>query len=141
MGFTKHICHLIICIHQSCLSIRQEKNDICHLDGHLCLLPHMLQHQIIGLRFNTSGIHQRKAVIQPGHVRIDPVSGNTWCILDDGDPFSHHHIKQCGFAHIGTSHDCYDWFCHFMQSPFPKITSLRHYLPDKTSPSYITDHP
>ena len=81
----QHICYLGVRIHKSLMHIHHKDDDICGINGDLRLLPHLGENYVPAVRLNTTGINQGKALIQPGHVRINTVSGNTRSILDNGN--------------------------------------------------------
>ena len=85
MCFSQHGSHLEIRIHKAHPKIRQENDHIRGFDRDFRLLAHIGQHLIVACRFDTTGINDRKIVVQPADICIDPVSGNTRCVLHDRD--------------------------------------------------------
>ena len=121
VGTAQHIRHLGICIHQSLLDIYHKQNNICRVNGDLCLLPHLGQNDVPGIRLDTAGINQGKIFIQPRNVRINTVSRNARCILYDRDHFSRQCVKQCRFSDIGSTDYCNDrlsFSCHICSFPY-----------------------
>ena len=114
VGTAQHICHLGICILQTLTHIHQENDHICGVDSDLCLLSHLSQNNIIAVRLNTACIDQCKIMIEPGDICIDSVPGHTWRIFYNRNILSRQGIKQCGFAHIRTPHNCYYWSAHIL---------------------------
>ena len=53
----KHVCHLGIRIHKSLMHIHHENDDICGINGNLCLLSHLGEDHILAVRLNTTGIN------------------------------------------------------------------------------------
>ena len=121
VGTAQHIRYLGICIHQSLLDIYHKQNHVRCVDGDLCLLPHLGQDDVPGIRLDTAGINQGKIFIQPRNVRINTVSRNARCILYDGDHLSRQCVKQCRFSDIGSANYCNDWLsfsCHICSFPY-----------------------
>ena len=121
VGTAQHIRYLGICIHQSLLDIYHKQNHVRRVDGDLCLLPHLGQNDVPGIRLDTAGINQGKIFIQPRNVRINTVSCNARCILYDGDHLSRQCVEQCRFSDIGSANYCNDWLsfsCHICSFPY-----------------------
>ena len=112
LGSSKHIRNFGIGIHQSLTDVCNKYNDICCIDGNLCLLPHLREDHIAALRLNSSRINQCKFLIQPADIGINPVSGNSGSILDNGYHLPGQYVKECGFPDIRPSYNCYYWFTH-----------------------------
>ena len=92
-GTPEHIRHLEIRIHKSLPYIGQEQD---HVGGHnscLRLFPHLGKNDIFGFRLNASRVDQRKLIIQPGNIGINPVSGYSGGIFYDGNPASRQRIE------------------------------------------------
>ena len=92
-GTPQHVRHLGVRILQPLAHICNENDHIRRVDGDLSLLPHLGEDHIPAVRLDSAGIDQGKFFIQPGDVRIDPVSCYSRRILYDGNHFSCQHIK------------------------------------------------
>ena len=53
----QHVCHLGIRIHKSLMHIHHEDDDICGINGDLCLLPHLGEDHVLAVRLNTTCVN------------------------------------------------------------------------------------
>ena len=86
MASAEHVSDLRVRVDQSLLQICQKQNDIGGIDRNLRLLSHLRKDNITCVRLNTACIDQRKPAVEPFHIRVDPVPGDTRRIFNDGDP-------------------------------------------------------
>ena len=80
---SQHVRHLEVRIHQSLPHIYKKNDHVCSLNGNLRLLSHPGKDDISRIRLDPTGVDQRKIIIQPGNVRIDPVPCHSRCIFYD----------------------------------------------------------
>ena len=83
MAAPEHVCDLGIRIHKSLFEIRHEEDHIRGIDGDLRLFSHLREDNVICIRLNTAGVNHGEAAVQPFHICIDAVSGDTRGILYD----------------------------------------------------------
>ena len=69
-------------------------------------------------------------MVQPFHIRINAVAGNTWRILHNGNALACQPVKECGFPHVWASYHCYNRFAHVCSSQ-QMISFLLHSLHGK----------
>ena len=110
----QHVRYLCIRILQSLTYIHHKNDHVRRINGYLRLFSHLRNDHVPAFRFDTARIHHGKRIIQPSHICINTVTGHTWRIFYNGDILSRQGIKQCGFAHIWTSHNCYYWSAHIL---------------------------
>ena len=113
-GAPEHVRHLGIRIYQSLAHVSNEDDHVCRVDGNLCLLAHLGQDDVFALRLDPACINQREVLVKPVHIRVDTVPGHSGRILDDGYHTTCQYIKKGRFSNIGSSHNCYYWFTHFI---------------------------
>ena len=124
----EHVGHVLVGGGQAVADIHHHDDAVGGVDGDLCLLPHVGQDALGGLRLDAAGGHQQEIVAVPLAVGKDAVAGDAGGILDDGQTLAAQFIEQGGFAHVGAAHDCYDRFAHGGSSFQSSLLSLISYL-------------
>ena len=81
MRTAEHVCHLPVGIHHPLLYIHHKDDYICRVHSNLRLFTHLGKNHILTVRLNATGIDQCKCPIQPRHICIDSVSGDSRRIL------------------------------------------------------------
>ena len=113
---SEHICHLRIGIHQSLMNVCDKDDNICRINGNLCLLSHLRKDDVTAVRLNTACIDHGKCLVQPCHICINSVSCNAGCIFYNRNLLTCQRIKQCGFTYIRPAHYRYYRFAHISVS-------------------------
>ena len=110
--------HLLACLHehladltvrrsQAFLAVHHEQDHIGCVDGHLRLLPHLGQDDVLAVRLDAARIDQREMHAAPFGLRVDAVACHSGRVLDDGETLPDNFIKKCGLAYIRASNYCY----------------------------------
>jgi hypothetical protein len=64
------------------------------LHGERGLLPHLGVHRIIGLRLESSGVHEQKALTFPFCLRVIAVTSHARHVLDDSEVSADDPVEQ-----------------------------------------------
>ena len=121
----QHVSHLGIRIHQPLLHVHHEQDHIRRIDGDLGLLPHLRKDDVRAVRLNSPRIDQGEHPVQPGHIRINPVSRDSGRILHNGNPLSRQRVEKRGLSHIRPSHHGHDRFSDSFVHSLPSCSAAQ----------------
>ena len=111
----EHPGHLLVGGGHAGLDVGNEDDDVGVVDGDLSLLPHEGKDLVVGIGFDTAGIHQAELAAVPIGLSINAVTGDTGSILHDGEAPADDLVEQHGLAHVGPSDDSNQGFGHGYQ--------------------------
>ena len=72
----------------------------------------MCQQAVINPRLDTTGIDQQKFVAAPFTITKNAIAGHARRVLHDGKALAGQFIENRRLAHVGTTNDSNDRFCH-----------------------------
>ena len=93
-AFLHHRGNLHIGCNNARADIRNEDNNLGTVDGKLSLPSHLLEDNIVRLRFDTARIDKHKVAAEPFAVAVNSVPCNTGGIVDDGKPCADEFIEK-----------------------------------------------
>ena len=108
----QHGGHFLVVGSDAGAQVGDQYDDISALNGELGLAAHLGEDHIIGIGFDTAGIHQHDLLAPPFAGGVDAVPGHAGGILYNGKTLAHQLVEQGAFSHIGTSHNGNNRFRH-----------------------------
>ena len=111
-GFAQHGGDVLIGSGHAGAHIRDHDNGVRQFNADLCLAAHEFEHFTAGTGLNAAGVHQIKFPVAPLALAVDPVPGDTGCILHDGGALTGELIKEHGLSDVGPPNNGYEGFCH-----------------------------
>lgn len=89
-----------------------EDEDGCRFDGDFGLIYGCVGNGVLSdfsvQKADAAGVHEDERFSAPIHYCAEAVSCDSRAVVDDGDAFSNHSVKQGGFADVRPSHNCDD---------------------------------
>ena len=111
-GLAQHGGHIHIGGSDAGVDVGDHDDAVGQFDADFSLTAHEFQHITVGSGLDTAGIYQGEIPAAPLAFTVDPVTGNTGGILNDGGTVAGELIEEHGFADVGTTNDGNQRFCH-----------------------------
>ena len=89
----------------SLFAVHQKEDEVRLRQGELHLAADRLVHHLVGVGYQSAGVHQPEVAPAPLGITEMPVPGGAGVLRDDGVTASENPVEQGGLAHVGPAHD------------------------------------